>query len=201
MKKLLIAGLLALGVSATAFAAKGDFNVYGRVGSGIHNSVSMDVNTVEADSISFEVNLEGTRELTDNLEVGLGFGFHELADVETIVDGRTMFQGKDYESHPIYVVAKYNFPVVGDGVKPYAVAHLGYALNGSMKAQYAGGKEYKENVDNGIYAGLGAGFEQNNINVDAMFKTTQGEVEGKDCDQYRFVLSAGYRFNIPDFTK
>lgn len=60
MKKLLIAGLLALGVSATSFAVKGDFNVYGRVGSGIHNSVSMDVTTVEADSISFEVNLEGT---------------------------------------------------------------------------------------------------------------------------------------------
>lgn len=200
MKKLLIAGLLLLGISATAFAQKGDFNIYPRVGAGIHNSVSMDGTTIESDSASWEVSIEGTRELTDNFEVGLGIGFQQLADVKNKIDGYTLLTGEDYESYPLYVLAKYNFPVVGDSVRPYAVAHLGYAFNGDVKVKVED-TSWKEGVDNGLYAGIGAGFEQNNINVDAMFKTTQAEADGDDFDQYRFVLSVGYRFNIPDFTK
>lgn len=202
MKKLLIAGLLLLGISATAFAQKGDFNIYPKVGAGIHNSVSMDGTTIESDSASWEVSVEGTRELTDNFEVGLGIGFQQLADVKNKVGGDRILDGRDYESYPIYALAKYNFPVVGDSVRPYAVAHLGYAFNGSVKYNnYLDEESGKQGVDNGLYAGIGAGFEQNNINVDAMFKTTQAETDGDDFDQYRFVLSVGYRFNIPDFTK
>ena len=100
-----------------------------------------------------------------------------------------------WEYQPLYLTTKYEFPVVGDGVKPYVKADLGYAFNGRVKYDVMG-KHGKEGIDNGIYAGVGFGIEQDNINVGMMFKTTQGEIDGEDCDNYRVTLSVGYDFDF-----
>lgn len=151
--------------------------------------------TVDGDGAPFEFAIEAMKEVKPNWFAGLGFGIHNLADGETKLSGRTLATFEDYKSYPIYLTTKYSFPVVGDGVRPYVKADLGYAFNGRVKYDVMG-ETGKEGIDNGLYAGAGFGIEQNNINVGLMFKTTQGEVKGHDYDNYRVVLTAGYDFDF-----
>ena len=174
-------------------------NFYVRTGVTAWSDYHVRSSSVDGDGVGYETSLELTKKLEKypNLEVGLGVGFHSLADGETMFYGQRGAKYEDYKSYPIFLTARYTFPVVGDGVTPYVKADLGYAFNGSVKYDLVGGAiTGKENIDNGIYAGFGAGIEQNNINVDVMFKTTQGEVDKHDVDSYRILMSVGYRFDL-----
>lgn len=216
MKKLLI-GLLMLVTGAFCFGKEvvhateiekepvieqsfvDGMKLYVRAGIAPWSDYHADGSSVDGDSVGFETAIEVTKDIekVPNLEVGLGFGFHQLADGETRFNHQTVAKYEDYESYPVYVTAKYSFPVVGDGVTPYVKADLGYAFNGRVKYDVANGFiTGKEGVDNGLYAGIGAGIEQNNINVDIMYKTTQGKVDKNDVDNYRLIMSVSYKFDL-----
>lgn len=214
MKKLLI-GLLMLATGAFCFGKEvvpateiekepvieqsfvDGMKLYVRAGIAPWSDYHADGTSVDGDGVGFETAIEVTKDIekVPNLEVGLGFGFHQLADADTRLNHNTLAKYEDYESYPLYLTARYSFPVVGDGVTPYVKADLGYAFNGSVKYDVMG-EHGKEGVDNGLYAGIGAGIEQNNINVDIMYKTTQGKVDKDDVDNYRLIMSVSYKFDL-----
>ena len=106
----------------------------------------------------------------------------------------------------MYLTAKYNFNL-NSQIKPYLKANLGYSFNfdpSDYKEKWEGGSEkYEMKVDNGSYWALGGGLEYTNFIVDLMYAVTIAESECKDedgdkvdNDYGRFVLSAGYRFDL-----
>lgn len=199
MKKLLLLALLVVGTVAygkEVTEKTHKYTVHPRVGVGIWNDYHADTTSVDGDGASFEAGVELLREIKPNLQAGIGFAYNNLADGDTKMLNKNIGEYKDYKSYPLYLTARYSFPVVGDGVTPYVKADLGYAFNGRVKYDIDGVGEGKEGVDNGLYAGIGAGIEQNNISVDMMFKTTQGEINGEDVDNYRVTLSVGYNFDF-----
>ena len=203
MKKLLLSLLLVSGM--TVFAkevkpqpeqqAKKNYVVNVSVGIAPWSDYSVKGTTVDGDGTATEFNVTAMKEVKQNWYAGLGFGVHKLADGETKLGGHTLGSYEDYYSYPLYLTTKYEFPVVGNGIKPYVKADLGYAFNGRVKYDVMG-EHGKEGVDNGLYAAAGFGIEQNNINVGMMFKTTQGKIDRDDCDNYRVMLTVGYDFDF-----
>lgn len=113
-----------------------------------------------------------------------------MADGKNRVDGNVQREYTHFESVPLYLTTKYTFKTEGD-IKPFVKADLGVAINRDVRQD---GKDY--DLKNGMYWGVGAGVEQNNIGVDLMFKGTTSEINGRDLDVYRAVLSVGYKFEI-----
>lgn len=203
MKKLLLGTmLLALGVVASAKEVtpkpeevKSDYVINISAGVSPFSDYTVEGTTVDGDGAGFELSVEAMKEVKHNWYVGLGFGYHNLSDGETKLGGHNIGEYEDYDSYPVYITTKYSFFTIGDGIKPYVKADLGYAFNGDVKYDIMG-EHGKEGVDNGLYAGVGFGLEQNNINAGLMFKTTQGEINGNNCDNYRVVLTVGYDFDF-----
>lgn len=167
----------------------------------------------------YEIAIEGTRNIYNNLELGLGMAyqshsknknFTEKTDSET----NTVTIGK-YDSIPLYVTGKYSFDTKS-AMKPYLKANLGYSFNINEKnttASLSNERQtdkisLKTKVNNGLYAGIGAGIEYNNYLIDLMYQTNfaKGSIEREadapitskksKLNYSRVTLSAGYKFNF-----
>ena len=190
MKKVLL-GLFAL-ASVSAVAAEG-VNVYGRLGLDVYSryqkieeSSVLKTKGKVAPSIAVEV----TKDLGSNFEAGLGLGH--------VWNGKRNMTG-DYEkieairSIPLYVTTKYKFDA-GSDVKPYVKADLGYSFNQMKK------NDYDLKAKNGLYAGIGAGVEYNNVTADlsyvftgAKYKDTEDGDTAK-ANKGALRLTVGYKF-------
>ena len=227
MKKVLF-GLFAL--STVAMAA--ETYLYLRAGAdlnGEYDTVSyydLKLNKDEADDFSWEIAVEATREVYPKVELGLGLAYQKHGDAkssndfvefddipDTIFD--TKFEMPGYTSIPLYLTAKYNFDAVNNFV-PYVKANLGYSFNdgdgdfkmsglsedGTLEGEVKGNVK----IDDGLYYGIGAGFEYNNFTMDLMYQVNEAEAEvtvseldvktKKDYDYSRVTLSFGYKFNF-----
>lgn len=230
MKKVLF-GLFAL--STLAFA--GETNLYLRTGADLNGKYDVfkyedeGFNKKSADNFSWEIAVEATKNINSNLELGLGVAYqkHGNPEAEYLIDdgredgkpGVDMFELPGYTSIPLYLVAKYKFNTI-DNIVPYIKANLGYSLNdedAKLKNTWYPkdedieyGTDVELNVKNGLYYGIGAGFEYNNFTMDLMYQVNKAKAEvtepyakdlvvekiKKDYDYSRVTLSFGYKFNI-----
>ena len=222
MFKKVLLGLAAL--SCVSLAAEGT-NVYLKAGADMlqrFDEVKYDgekLNKDDGDDFGYEPTVEVMREVYPNFELGLGLSYQDHGDPKknttkdwsfddtgNLYDMTSKIPG--FKSVPLYVTAKYNFPVEGN-IKPYLKADLGYSFNdknGNMKANAPGygTMKFSTKVENGLYYGIGAGAEYNNFVVDLMYKVNRAEMKAdvngerikKDLDYSRITLSVGYRFNF-----
>lgn len=228
MKKVLF-GLFAL--STVAFAA--ETNIYLRAGADFGGEFDIvrdeetEANKKDADDFAWEIAVEATREVYPRLELGLGIAYQDHGAPEKSTNSYTdeddwqyvdNIEMPAYTSIPLYAVAKYNFDAINNFV-PYIKANLGYSFNdedGNVKTygtEYDPSNDdlwvYDEEIDtkvkNGLYYGIGAGFEYNNFTMDLMYQVNEAEAEitfedgeklKKDYDYSRVTLSFGYKFNF-----
>ncbi|CAK7016460.1 outer membrane beta-barrel protein [Fusobacterium varium] len=218
MFKKVLLGLAAL--SCVSLAAEGT-NVYLKAGADMlqrFDEVKYDgekLNKDDGDDFGYELTVEVMREVYPNFELGLGLSYQDHGDPKKNTNKNWQNEGYDmtseipgFKSVPLYVTAKYNFPVEGN-IKPYLKADLGYSFNsdnGDIKIWDTEGDSFKyfTKVENGLYYGIGAGAEYNNFVVDLMYKVNRAEMKAdvdgerikKDLDYSRITLSVGYRFNF-----
>ena len=216
MKKVLL-GLAAL--SCVSLAAEGT-NVYLKAGADMFqrfDKVKYDgekLNKDKGDDFGYELTVEVMREVYPNFELGLGLSYQDHGDPKSVseydkdLDENIKSEIPGFKSVPLYVTAKYNFPVEGN-IKPYLKADLGYSFNsdnGDVKVSVTGYEtiKFSTKVENGLYYGIGAGAEYNNFVVDLMYKVNKAEMKAdvlgervkKDLDYSRVTLSVGYKFNF-----
>ncbi|WP_130891041.1 outer membrane beta-barrel protein [Fusobacterium ulcerans] len=213
MKKVLL-GLAAL--SCVSLAAEGT-NVYLKAGADVFQRFDEvkdegeKVNKDKGDDFGYELTVEVMREVYSNLELGLGLSYQDHGNPKSVttyyVDENIKSEIPGFKSVPLYVTAKYNFPVEGN-VKPYLKADLGYSFNdenGDVKISSSElGLNFLTKVENGLYYGIGAGAEYNNFVVDLMYKVNKAKIKAdiygerikKDLDYSRVTLSVGYKFNF-----
>ena len=217
MKKLLTIGALLLGISTLGLGqevteqttfSKSETHIYTRAGFGIgvYDEISIEginLNDAESDTPPTEISLEVTRDITENLELGLGVAYQNHGNV-----GKKTFYYEDdlisakmpsYNSAPVYVVGKYNFGTTTKGYKPYVKADLGISFNNTDDAEFDGEKIHVS-ISNGVYAGLGVGIEKDNFVFDLSYKFNQAKLK-EDGESYKYnsnrvMMSVGYRFNI-----
>jgi len=216
MKKVLL-GLMALSaLSAVSFAAQGDTYLNARFGGDFgakyddYSNGGVTWLGDKTDGFGGELALEGYKSLTDNFDLGLGLAYQFHADRDTQDVNVNGYQyetsGVEYDSIPVYLIAKYNFNLNSE-IKPYLKANFGYSFNFNPsdyeeKRDGVSDKD-KMNVDDGLYGALGGGLEYMNFTVDLMYAITKAGSGWKkdygwkkDNDYERFVLSAGYRFDL-----
>jgi outer membrane protein W len=183
-----------------------------------YGKLADDVLTDKTDGFGGEIALEAYKSLTNEFDIGLGlaYQFHADRDNDSISGGSTGYtweekgEGVEYDSIPLYLIAKYNF-VTNSDIKPYLKANLGYSFNfNSSDYNYnenwtdgSYNESAKTDVDNGLYLALGGGLEYNNFTMDLMYAITKAESKSKtsgsekyDNDYERVVLSVGYRFDL-----
>ncbi len=201
-------------------AGESIYNIYGRVGVDAYSEYDIikeageSINKKETDTVGYEVALEGTVEVIENVEVGLGIayqkhgksksGSYSIIGVNDVVETMNT-QVASFDSVPVYTVLKYNFPIDGTEIKPYLKANFGYSFNmkkGSSKADGVGTLETK--ISNGLYYGAGIGVEYQNFFLDAMYQINEAKAAlkdtdiemKKDYDYSRVTLGFGYKFNF-----
>ena len=219
MKKLLTIGALLLGISTLGLGqevteqttfSKSETHIYTRAGFGIgvYDEISIEginLNDAESDTPPTEISLEITRDITENLELGLGVAYQNHGNVGR----KTYYDYEDdktwsakmpsYNSAPVYVVGKYNFGTTTKGYKPYVKADLGISFNNTDDAEFDGEKIHVS-ISNGVYAGLGVGIEKDNFVFDLSYKFNQAKLK-EDGESYKYnsnrvMMSVGYRFDI-----
>lgn len=192
-----------------------------------------EINVKSKARVSPNIAIEITKDINPNAELGLGLGYvkHgkrniEFSDIDGDEDGdvydisaRTKFPG--YNSIPLYLTAKYKFST-DSNLKPYVKADLGYSFNKMSKKslsadaeatnratgrKFIDKDEYKYEglkVKNGLYAGIGAGLEYNNITADLSYVFTKAKITYKDEDEDKKIkanngslrLTVGYKFSF-----
>ncbi|MFK4784641.1 outer membrane beta-barrel protein [Fusobacterium sp. MFO224] len=220
MKKVLI-GLLAL--SAISFAAQENtylnVRVGGDLGAEYTKIYSGDVPILNNETKDFggEIALEGYKTITDNFDLGLGLAYQFHSDRKEKSNGiiyennsisnygTIVGEGGDYNSIPLYLVAKYNFNTNSE-IKPYLKANLGYSFNinssdATVKLVEEGKTEkVGTKIEDGLYWAFGGGIEYNDFTLDLMYAINKADmkVEGEKFknDYERVVLSLGYVFNL-----
>lgn len=197
-------------------------NVYLRAGVNVwseYDSYSVSENGLDTkkvtkgkkDNLGFEFALEGTRNVTDKLELGLGVAYQQNAKLKSHSNHLyEKFEMGNYNSIPLYVIGKYDITTFSNGITPYIKANLGYSFNlneKDVKMTEANGvvTSGKLKVDDGLYYGAGLGVEYNNFLMDVMYQQTMAKAkvtfEGanpdkKSFDHSRVTLSLGYKFNF-----
>ncbi|MDY4011888.1 MAG: outer membrane beta-barrel protein [Fusobacterium gastrosuis] len=212
MKKLLLA-IFAL-TTISSFA-EGNFNLYTKVGVDLSSKFSKFID----DPIPLKAKhaysffLEGTKNITPNLEIGTGLGYiaRKGKDYSFIDDG-TRIHGElpTYNSIPLYLTTKFNFET-GNELKPFIKADLGYSFNKlKNKTEYEDGKAVVyDNINsfdfskatNGLYAGIGIGTEYKNFVIDLSYTLTKSKIKWTDGSSEKYNnkairLSVGYKFNF-----
>ena len=192
MKKTLIGLFLVLGVASFASAGKVETRGAYDFGSKYHYSGSY--NSQKPKKSSGEVGVEYRYEVTPGLELGGGTAFQFHKDLKDKFNG---LNDKNYNSVPVYGTAKYIFDVPST-VRPYVKGDLGYSFNSGNRNTVLG----TEKAKNGLYYGVGAGINFNNLNVELMYKENQGEYKNEksnykyDANYRRVSLGIGYDFNL-----
>ena len=214
MKKILL-GLLVLS-SAISFANQG-INVYGKFGVDVvsrFNKISDEGDTLvkAKGKVAPSIALEVTKDLGSNFEAGLGLGYvwHGKRDYkETDDKDEYTAQFPAINSIPLYVTGKYKFDT-GSDIKPYVKADLGYSFNKMKKSIAVTEKDLTTGetetvtaeglkAKNGLYAGIGAGVEYNNVTADLSYVFTGAKYKDIDGDTAKankgaLRLTVGYKF-------
>lgn len=223
MNKILL-GIVAL--STLSFGAQGDKYLNTKLGGDLvakYNRITINddnrevpILDSEANGLGGEIAFEAYRGMTDNFDLGLGISYQFHKEREEKSNGATInnyygqleSEGGEFDSIPIYLIAKYNFNMVSN-FTPYLKANLGYSFNLnpsdvelSFTATNESGKSETE-VDNGLYWAIGGGMEYNNFTLELLYALNKAKSKLKDLggekvdnDYGRFILSAGYRFNL-----
>lgn len=209
MKKILLT-LFAL-TTVSSFAA--GYNTYFKVGVDLHSkfkfSEDPDVKLPKKAKAGYSVFLENTYNFTDNFEAGLGVGFiyRKGKDFKKTIydenDNAYILKGDmpAYNSIPLYLTAKYNFNK-DSNFKPYIKVDLGYAINKEKYSlKYEGEEIVSLKAKNGLYTGIGLGFEYNNFLTELSYNLTKSKLKWDDGtkDKYNNTavrLSVGYKFNF-----
>jgi len=211
MKKLLVIVLLAVAMVAPVFAIdKGDMEIVGKLGVATNSTivwcddgVSEGYNKNSALSIA----VEGLYYIFPELPIGLGINYQFNSEISDKFYG---LSSSESGVTNIYLTIK---PIAKTDSKIftalYAIGQIGYGLNRlDMNGSFPGeGVEWKNEVDsNGLYWGLGAGFEiMNDFVFEFIFSTnywsskSENTVSGSDTDDMKstaLTLFAGYKFNI-----
>ena len=148
-------------------------------------------------------------------------------DKEYDNDWTAKYDVPGYISIPLYVTLKYKFDAVNNFI-PYVKGNIGYSFNiddgdatctetdvytnvADKKDVIVNSDKYKYDVDmkDGLYYGVGAGFEYNNFTMDLMYQVTEATAEitdkepgyenrvyKEDFNYSRVTLSFGYKFNF-----
>ncbi|WP_074017198.1 outer membrane protein [Fusobacterium massiliense] len=216
MKKVLL-GLFAL-ASVSAVAAEG-VNVYGRLGLDVYSHYNKLVDREDGQTllkakgkVAPSIALEVTKDLGSNFEAGLGLGYvwHGKRDYKE-TDDKDEYTAKfpAINSIPLYVTGKYKFDT-GSDIKPYVKADLGYSFNKMKKSIAVTEKDLTTGetetvtaeglkAKNGLYAGIGAGVEYNNVTADLSYVFTGAKYKDIDGDTAKankgaLRLTVGYKF-------
>lgn len=217
MKKVLF-GLFAL----TCISMASETNLYFRAGADFGGEFKVikddegDLTKKDADDFAWEIAVEATREVYSGFELGLGIAYQDHGKpenyvyVDSGVDGYTVeFETPTITSIPLYITTKYNFEAINNFI-PYIKANIGYSFNnedGDMKINDSqdGLDRVDFKVKNGLYCGIGGGFEYDNFTMDLMYQINKAKAEVNffdgdrvkdDFDYSRFTLAFGYKFNI-----
>lgn len=209
MKKILL-GLFTVSAVAMASELTQDLektNIYLRAGIdpiSRFKQVSVDgthINNKDSKDLGFEVGVEATQTLFSNFELGLGVSYQDHGRPKAgNMDGIKL---PSFQSVPVYVVGKYSIPT-DTPFTPYLKADLGYSFNFGSKTYHGEGDQLKVSYKDGMYWGVGAGVEYNNLVVDLMYKMNCGKVkmsanefsQKSDIDYGRVTLGVGYKFNF-----
>lgn len=214
MKKVLL-GMFILSAMAMA---KENTNVYLKAGLDLYGKFKeikeedINVTKSEHEDLGYEFSIEATQNILPNFELGVGVGFQDHGNPKPGDNvGGKFARLSNFKSIPLYVTAKYDFPLDSEW-KPYFKTDLGYSFNlKSKKTLYSNSNEdfsLKSEYNNGMYWGAGFGIEYNNIVADLMYKMNYGKVkltENSDgetrsksskIDYGRVTLSVGYKFNF-----
>lgn len=223
MKKVLL-GLFAL-ASVSAVAAEG-VNVYGRLGLDVYSHYNKLVDREDGQTllkakgkVAPSIALEVTKDLGSNFETGLGLGYVWHGKRDYKINNVVGDDGNEYEedrgkypainSIPLYVTGKYKFDT-GSDIKPYVKADLGYSFNKMKKSIAVTEKDLTTGetetvtaeglkAKNGLYAGIGAGVEYNNVTADLSYVFTGAKYKDIDGDTAKankgaLRLTVGYKF-------
>ena len=170
----------------------------------------------------FHFGVEYRREVLTNFQIGAGLEYR-LSSLDQPGNVRATNENIDYSydsgnlsSIPLYVTARYVFRNSTD-INPYIKVNLGYSINSgdtsvNLNNFYSGKlvEEYKSEMKNGMFYGLGFGVEYKNFLVDLTYDITQSKAEEKiynyedkegfsydyDFDIQKLTLSFGYQFNF-----
>lgn len=210
MKKILL-GLFTVSAVAMASELTQDLektNIYLRAGMdpiSRFKQVSVDgghLNAKDSKDLGFEVGVEATQTIFSNFELGLGVSYQDHGRPKAgNMDGIKL---PSFQSVPVYVVGKYSIPT-DTPFTPYLKADLGYSFNfGSKSYDIPENEKLKVSYKDGMYWGVGAGVEYNNLVVDLMYKMNYGKAkmsapnfsQKSDIDYGRVTLGVGYKFNF-----
>lgn len=234
-KEVVVAPVIVEEIAPVVVAYTPLYNIYGKVGLDVWSEYDewkydgIKANKKDTKDLGFEIALEGTRNITENFELGLGVAYQNHAKpksnsestIYSEIESETLeTKMPKFDSVPLYAIAKYNFET-GTAWKPYLKATLGYSINfedGDAKETYTyaydgnisnGSYKYKTDIKNGLYYGVGAGVEYENLFVDLMYQVNEAkakltdEYEGvdygsmkKDFDYSRVTLGFGYKFSF-----
>ena len=170
----------------------------------------------------FHFGVEYRREVLTNFQIGAGLEYR-LSSLDQPGNVRATNENIDYSydsgnlsSIPLYVTARYVFRNSTD-INPYIKVNLGYSINSgdtsvNLNNFYSGKlvEEYKSEMKNGMFYGLGFGVEYKNFLVDLTYDITHSKAEEKiynyedkegfsydyDFDIQKLTLSFGYQFNF-----
>lgn len=208
--------LLGIFILSSIAMAKENTNVYLKAGLDLYGRFkeikdeNINITKSERKNLGYEFSIEATQNIVPNFELGVGVGFQEHGKPKPGNNiGGEFAKLSSFKSIPLYVTAKYDFPLVSEW-KPYFKTDLGYSFNLKSKKTLYSDEDFnlKSEYNNGIYWGAGFGVEYNNVVADLMYKMNYGKVKftensnGKirskssKIDYGRVTLSVGYKFNF-----
>lgn len=191
------------------------YNIYVRAGVDIdseYDNIALEsrkASNGSTDGLGYEIALEGTKNINQNIEFGLGIAYQRHSDLDSYFgkdwSGPKTFKVKRYDSIPIYLISKYNFNQFNNGLKPYLNINLGISFNMSDGDTQRGNNKIEADVADGLYFGVGGGIEYRNFFIDLMYKMNTGEI-GHSYSEYkelykndmnysRVTLGFGYKFS------
>ena len=227
MKKLILAGMILAGINSFA----DEVNIRAGLNAGNWYNEIGGFNTGNSDDLGFEFTVEYMKEVVPNFKLGVGTGYQanpkaegKNTETEYYVSPGVEYEAKRgfedkkyYDSIPVYVTGKYEFPI-NDSWGAYAKVNVGYSFNlekdnaawedyaryeindVEQPPVYSNSKSYDTKVNDGFYYAVGGGVKYKSFFADIMYQTTFADIEvngEKDnLDYSRVTLGVGYSFGF-----
>lgn len=194
--KNIIFGLFA--ISTFSLGATGDNSIYFKAEFSPFATYQIEQNDgikENIDEAAYGFYIEGTKEISDGFEAGMGIGYQWNGGFkyEMSYTGENL---PDMCSVPIYATIKTSIPSLRIGQwTPYLKGDLGYSFN-DLKSN----NNYS--YENGFYYSLGLGLEIEELSIEVSYRTNTGELKNKtnnskyDIDSNRIMLGAALKFNL-----
>ena len=203
MKKGLLAVLLAVAMVVPAFAAKGDMSVNAKLGLGINNSVSIEVDDIYYKfdmEMPVSIGAEFFYGLMDNLSVGLGvnYGFDSKFKESPFPGDININVG----ATNIYAAVKPEVKLESNIFSSiYLIGQLGISM---LRAEIDVSGAPDLDIKSGLYLGFGIGTTiKDCVIVELVCSSANGIIEefflnGRDSDvQYTATtINVGYKFAL-----